>query len=76
MPGGVFNGKLLEVLDLSQYTLKTLPVRTFCDMSTLRSLDLSFNTLNTLPVGVFSGLGSSTTLDLAEKFVAVMHPGA
>ena len=58
VPAGVFNGKLLEVLNLSQNALKTLPVGAFCGMSTLRSLDLSFNTLNTLPVGMFSGLGA------------------
>jgi Leucine-rich repeat (LRR) protein len=61
---GVFNGKLLEVLDLSQSALKTLPVGAFCGISTLRSLDLSFNTLNTLPVGMFSGLGAGRLAQL------------
>lgn len=62
----------LEVLDMTNVQLETVPVEMFRNMSALRELYLSENRLKSLPDGLFHGASALTTLDVSRNELSVI----
>ncbi len=73
-PGDFSGLSDLQLLDLSENQLSTLPTSVFSNLDDMQTLYLSGNELNTLTPGIFSGLSNLQLLDLSENRLSTLSP--